>query len=119
MDVLNGRRLKKAAIFSWRGLQATWRDEPAFRQELAVAVLLLPLAFWLTSDSVERALLVGTVLLVLVVEVLNTALEAAVDLVAQQNKHPLAAKAKDCGSAAVFLSILIAMVVWGVVLWPH
>jgi diacylglycerol kinase (ATP) len=103
-------RLVFALSYSWAGLKAGW-SEPAFRQEAVAALLLLPLAYWLGSTWVERALLMGTVLLVMVVELLNTAIEAAIDRVGPEH-HVLSKKAKDLGSAAVLVSLLMAAGVW-------
>jgi diacylglycerol kinase (ATP) len=110
------RRLPRAAAVSLAGLRAAWRNEAAFRQETALAAILVPLAFWLADGSAARALLVGSVLLILVVELLNSAVEAAVDRASPED-HPLAGEAKDLGSAAVFASIVLAAAVWGIVLW--
>ena len=109
------RRLIGATRNSLDGLAAALRHEAAFRQELILAALLLPLALVLGSDGVERALLAGSVLLVLVVELLNSALEAAVDRISLDD-HPLAKRAKDMGSAAVMVSLLFAGCVWLLVL---
>lgn len=109
----------RAAVFSWRGLAAAWRDEPAFRLEVAAAAALSAGAFWLDVGGGSRALLVAAAVFVPAVELLNTALEAAADLAADGKRHPLAAKIKDCGSAAVLLSIIIAAAVWAGVLWPN
>ncbi|WP_019627094.1 diacylglycerol kinase [Thioalkalivibrio sp. ALJT] len=108
-------RIARALVYSWRGLRAAFRHEAAFRQELALAAVLLPLAFWLGQDGVERALLVASVLLVLVVELLNSAVEAAIDRFGD-DPHPLSARAKDMASAAVLVSLLLAALVWGLVL---
>ncbi|GIX30082.1 MAG: diacylglycerol kinase [Porticoccaceae bacterium] len=109
------RRLWCATRYSLRGLGACLRHEEAFRVEVALAALLLPLAFLLGRSGAERALLGGVVLLVLVVELINSALEAVVD---RQGGEPseLAARAKDQGSAAVFLSMLAVLLVWAAVL---
>lgn len=103
-------RIIFALNYSWAGLKAGW-SEPAFRQEALAALLLLPLAWWLGSTWVERALLIGTVLIVMVVELLNTAIEAAIDRVGLEH-HLLSKKAKDLGSAAVLLSLVMAAGVW-------
>lgn len=108
-------RLYRAFGYSMAGLAAALRHEDAFRQEAACALVLVPTAFWLTSDPVQRALLVGSVLLVLVVELLNSALEAAVDRISLE-RHALAKQAKDIGSAAVFVAIVNAVVVWVILL---
>ncbi|HEY5633890.1 MAG TPA: diacylglycerol kinase [Burkholderiaceae bacterium] len=108
-------RLVNATRYSMAGLAAAWRDESAFRQELALCAVLLPLGLWLGDTGVERALLVAPLVLVLVVELLNSAIEAVVDL-ASPRHHALAARAKDLGSAAVFASLVLVAAVWGLVL---
>lgn len=90
-------------------------DESAFRQELILAAILVPLAFWVGESGVERALLVGSVLLVLVVELLNSAVEATVDRISLE-KHPLAKRAKDIGSAAVMVALALAAATWLLIL---
>ena len=108
-------RLLYALRYSWRGLQAGWR-EPAFRQESLAALVLLPLAFVIGHGWVETALLAGSVLLVMVVELLNTALEACVDRIGPE-WHALSGRAKDLGSAAVLLSLLLCAGVWLAAVW--
>lgn len=108
------RRLLNAARHSLDGVSAAL-SEAAFRQELALAVVLVPLGLLLGANGMERALLVGSVLLVLVVEVLNSGIEAAVDRVSLED-HALAKRAKDLGSAAVMLALLNAAAVWLLVL---
>ncbi len=110
------RRVLDATRYSLAGLAAAFRHEAAFRQELALALVLVPLGLWLGEDGVARALLVGSVLWVLVVEVLNSAVEAVVDRIGDEI-HPLAGRAKDLGSAAVFIALVNAAVVWVLVLW--
>jgi diacylglycerol kinase (ATP) len=105
------RRILKAAGYSFKGLSYAFRKEPAFRQEALASFILLPLAFWLNVSHVERILLVMAVVLVLVVELLNTGLEAVVDRVGVEY-HVLAGAAKDVGSAAVLLSLLLCVYVW-------
>jgi diacylglycerol kinase (ATP) len=100
---------------SWRGLVGTFKNEAAFRQELGCAVVLMPLGIWLGETGVERALLVGSLLLVLIVEILNSGIEAVVDRVGME-RHDLSGLAKDMGSAAVFVSLVNVLVVWGFVL---
>jgi len=112
------RRILNATRYSIEGLAAALRHEAAFRQELALAVVLVPLGLWLGNDGVERALLVGGVLAVLVVELLNSAVEAVVDRVSAE-QHELAKRAKDYGSAAVMLSLVAAGAVWLLVLLPR
>ncbi len=103
---------------SLRGLRAAWRTESALRQEGALAALLLPLGLWLGHDGIERALLVGSVLLVPIVELLNTSLECAVDRISLE-RNDLSGQAKDLGSAAVLLTLLLCAATWALVLLPH
>jgi diacylglycerol kinase (ATP) len=109
-------RIISAAGYSWRGLQACWRMEAAFRQELTLGLVLVPLAFWIGEDGLEKAILIGSYLLVLVVEVLNSAVEAVVDRIGHEH-HELSGLAKDLGSAAVFLSLLALTVAWVLVIF--
>lgn len=97
------------------GLRAAFVNEAAFRQELALFVVMAPLGYWLGSSGVERALLIGSVLLVLIVELLNSAIEAVVDRIGAE-RHDLSGRAKDIGSAAVFVALLNVAVIWGLVL---
>jgi len=112
------QRLINAARYSLEGLAAAARHEDAFRQELLLAAVLVPLGLWLGHDGVERALLVGSMLMVLVVELLNSAVEATVDRVSLED-HLLAKRAKDLGSAAVMLSLVTVGAVWLLVLLPR
>ena len=105
------RRVVAAIQYSLSGLAAAARHEDAFRMELIMVGLLTPLALWLGHSGVERALLIGCLLLVLVVELINSAIEATVDRISFEN-HRLAKRAKDIGSAAVMLSLVNAGVVW-------
>ena len=109
------RRLLSATRNSLEGLLAAFRHEDAFRQELVMAAVLVPLGVWLGGDGFERALLVASVLLVLIVELLNSAIEATVDRISFDN-HLLAKRAKDIGSAAVMLALATAAIVWLLVL---
>jgi len=111
-------RLIDATNYSREGLLATWRNEAAFRQEVTLAIFLIPLALWLGQGGIERALLVGATLLVMIVELLNSAVEAVVDRVGPE-KHPLSKIAKDTGSAAVSLSLLLWLSTWGCILLPR
>ena len=104
-------RLVRAFCWSISGLKITFIKEAAFRQELLACIILAPLGFYLGKTGVERALLLGSLMLVLIVELLNSAVEAAVDRVGTE-EHDLAGRAKDMGSAAVFLSLLNVVVVW-------
>ncbi|MBB5212994.1 diacylglycerol kinase [Microbulbifer hydrolyticus] len=111
-------RLIDATEYSRQGLLATWRNEAAFRQEVSLAILLIPAALWLGDSGVERALLIGVTLLVMIVELLNSALEAVVDRVGPE-KHPLSKIAKDTGSAAVSMSLLLWLSTWACILLPR
>lgn len=111
-------RIVHAGINSVSGLRAAWRTESAFRQEVTLAVVLLPLALWLGHSWTERALLAGSVWLVIVVELLNTAIEYTVDRVSLE-QHALSKTAKDLGSAAVLLTLLLCALVWAAVLLPR
>ena len=110
------RRVWNALHYSLAGLRAAYRCEDAFRQEVLLTVLLLPLAMVLPTDGVGRALMLSRLLLVLIVELVNSAVEATVDRISLDN-HRLAERAKDIGSAAVLLSLLNVVVVWVCVLW--
>lgn len=109
-------RVIRATGYSLEGLTMAYRGESAFRQEFWVAAALLPLAFWLGDNWVEVALLAGSVMIVLIVELLNSAIEAAVDRVSFE-LHELSKRAKDLASAAVLLSLLLCGVVWSAALW--
>jgi len=111
-------RIVHAAGYSVEGLRAAYRGESAFRQEFWLAVVMLPLAFWLGHGWVEVALLAGSVMLVLIVELLNSAVEATVDRVSL-DLHDLSKRAKDFGSAAVMLSLLLVAGIWGAALWQR
>ncbi|EEQ09485.1 Diacylglycerol kinase [Yersinia mollaretii ATCC 43969] len=111
-------RIYKAAGYSAKGLSAAWKNEAAFRQEAAVAIMAIILAFWLDIGAITRILLIGSVVLVIIVEVINSAIEAVVDRIGSEF-HELSGRAKDMGSAAVFLAILLAIFVWITALWHH
>jgi len=112
------RRILNATRYSLEGLAAAARHEDAFRQELALVAVLVPLGLWLGANGVERALLAGSALLVLVVELLNSAVEAVVDRVSLED-HDLAKRAKDYGSAAVMVALASTALVWILVLLPR
>ena len=101
---------------SMKGLAGAFREEAAFRQELALAVVVIPLGLWLGRTGLERAILIAPMFLVLVVELINSALEATVDRIGLE-RHTLSGLAKDIGSAAVLMSLLLLAVVWILVLW--
>ncbi|MGB7649774.1 MAG: diacylglycerol kinase [Gallionella sp.] len=110
------RRLLNAFTYSYAGLRAAYQHEDAFRQEVWLAVVLMPLACFLPSSGIGKALMIASVLLVIIVELLNSAIEATVDRISLEN-HILAKRAKDIGSAAVLISLLNMLVVWGLVLF--
>ena len=110
-------RLFNALGYSRDGLAAAWQNEAAFREEVLLAIVAIPLAVFLGETGVDRALMIGSILLILIVEILNSGLEAVVDK-ASPEKHELAKRAKDMGSAAVLLSLVNAATVWACVLWP-
>ena len=110
------RRLVLAFVNSWKGFKGAFRFEAAFRQEIALAVILLPLGIWLGKTGIEKALLLGSVLLVLIVELLNTGIETVVDRIGLE-RHELSGLAKDVGSTAVLLSFALLAVIWGFVLF--
>lgn len=109
------KRVLSATRNSLNGLHAAIRHEDAFRQELILAAVLVPLGIWLGGNGLERALLVAVVLLVLIVELLNSAVEATVDRISLEN-HLLAKRAKDIGSAAVMVALAMAGIVWLLIL---
>jgi len=111
-------RVIRAAGYSIAGLQGAYRGESAFRQEFWLAALLVPLAFWVGRGWVEVALLAGSVMIVLIVELLNSAVEAAIDRISFEI-HDLSKRAKDIGSAAVFLSLLLCAGIWCGALWQR
>lgn len=110
------RRVMNAWRYSMDGLRAALQHEDAFRQECLLAAILIPAAFFMPTGGIGKALLVGSVVFVLIVELINSAIEATVDRVSLE-RHPLAKRAKDVGSAAVLLALLNAAVVWGLVLF--
>ena len=113
--MLDFGRLIRAIRYSYNGLRDALVGEPAFRQEVVLALVLIPIAVWLGDDNVERALMIGVLFVVLVVELLNTAVETAIDRIGSEFSD-LSRKAKDLGSAAVFLSLTLAAVVWALML---
>ena len=112
------RRIINAFFFSLNGYKACFKTEEAFRQEVFFALILIPLGLWLGQGSVEKILLVGSVVFVLIVEILNTAIERAIDRISFE-KHDLSKEAKDMGSAAVLLSLILFGFVWGIILIDH
>lgn len=112
------RRMFHAMLFSAAGLRAAWTNEAAFRQECLLAAVLMPTAFWLGRDAAEVGLLIGSCLLVLIVELLNSAVEAAVDRVGTEH-NALSAQAKDLGSAAVLVSLALTAAIWSLIGWQR
>jgi diacylglycerol kinase (ATP) len=108
-------RLYHATIYSWQGFKAAYKSEEAFRQEVFLCIVLIPLGLYLGQNGIERAILLGAVLLIPIVELLNTGIEVLTDRVGTEH-HKLSGRAKDIGSAAVLLSLINAAVVWALVL---
>ena len=106
----------KAFFWSLEGLKAAWEHEIAFRQEVVAAFILIPMAFWVGKSALSRAVLIFCTLLVIVVELLNSAVEAAIDRIGSE-QHPLSARAKNLGSAAVFTAMCTAGIVWGLLIF--
>ncbi len=109
------KRFINAFRFSFAGFKATWTHEEAFRQEVIVFILATPTVFWITNSNVERVLLIASIVLVMLIELLNSAIEAVVDRIGS-DYHELSGRAKDIGSAAVMLSIMLAVVTWLLIL---
>lgn len=110
-------RIRNALGYSLRGLRLAWRVESAFRQELLLALVLIPIALLLRVSALERLALIAPVVLVLIVELLNSAVEAAVDRISLE-RHELAGRAKDLGSAAVFLALGLCLLSWVLIAGP-
>jgi diacylglycerol kinase (ATP) len=108
-------RLVNALYFSMNGFKATFRTEEAFRQEVLLSIILLPLGYYLGETPSERVILIGSILLVMIVELLNTAVERAIDRISF-DRHELSKEAKDMGSAAVLLTIILAVLAWALIL---
>ena len=111
-------RILKAAKWSWQGLRAAWLHESSFRLEVWLLLLAVPLALWLGDSGLERALMIGSCLLVLAAELLNSAIEAVIERYGPEH-HELAGRAKDMGSAAVFVLMMNVLVCWGLILVPR
>jgi diacylglycerol kinase (ATP) len=117
-SLVDGDHVIRATRYSLAGWRAAYKKESAFRQELTLALVLVPLGLWLGRSGVERALLIGSMLMVLVVELLNSAVEATVDR-GGKDWDKLAGRAKDMGSAAVMTSLLLVCVTWGLILYDR
>jgi diacylglycerol kinase (ATP) len=111
-------RAFRAAINSWNGLIYAYKEESAFRQELALSLILIPLAIYLPVTPIEKILLIASVILVLVIELLNSSVEAAIDRISFE-VHDLSKRAKDFGSAAVMLALLLCALTWIIILSEH
>lgn len=112
------RRILRATRYSAQGFGHAWKHEAAFRQEIALTLLLAPLAMWLGRSAIERLMLIACCLLVLIVELLNSAIEAAIDRFGDE-MHELSGRAKDLGSAAVFFSLMLVAAVWSIIAWER
>jgi diacylglycerol kinase (ATP) len=110
------KRIVWATYYSYKGIIAAYRNEAAFRQELTVMLFLLPVAFWLGETAVQHILLIAPCLLVIIVELLNSAIEAIVDRIGPE-MHELSGRAKDMGSAAVLFSLALVILSWGLIAW--
>lgn len=111
-------RIIKATGYSWAGLKAAYHHEAAIRQEVVLLATALAVLLWLQLPVMESLMMFGVIVLVIIVELLNSAIEAVVDRVGEE-RHELSGRAKDIGSAAVFVSLLLAGVVWLTILWHH
>lgn len=111
-------RIFWAAQYSALGLKAAWKNEAAFRQELSLMLLLVPAAFWLGQNTEQYILLIGSCMIVVIVELLNSAIESAVDRIGPE-RHILSGQAKDMGSAAVLFSLLLVLFSWGMIAWDR
>jgi diacylglycerol kinase (ATP) len=110
------KRIWRAFHYSMSGIESALKHEAAFRQEMLLAIIMIPASFWMPVGLTLRALMIASVLMVLVVELLNSAIEAAIDYISTEH-HPLAKQAKDMGSAAVFISLCIVGAVWAIAIW--
>ncbi|WP_159565484.1 diacylglycerol kinase [Budvicia diplopodorum] len=111
-------RIINATRYSWKGLQAAWKNEAAFRQESLLLIVAIVIATWLDVSPIERILLIGSVVLILIFEIINSAIEAVVDRIGPEH-HELSGRAKDMGSSAVLIAILLALFVWCTVIYSH
>jgi diacylglycerol kinase (ATP) len=112
------RHIIKAFGYSFAGMKSAWKNELAFRLQAIVIIIVLPLGMWLGKNAVERALLIGSCSLILIVELLNSAVEAVVDRIGQE-RHDLSKRAKDLGSAASFVTMITAAAVWGLIAYER
>lgn len=112
------KRIYNAFFYSMAGLCSAWKNEAAFRQESIIAIVLIPIAFWLGQSASQIGLLILPIFIVLIVELLNSAVEAAIDRISNE-RHALSKQAKDIASAAVFISLILFIVIWGLVIFER
>ena len=112
------RHIQNAVVYSWDGLKAAWDNEMAFRTEVIVIAVLMPFGIWMGENAVQWALLIGSSMLVLITELLNSAIENVVDRISAEH-HILSKQAKDLGSAAAGVSMLTAVTVWGLIAYER
>lgn len=112
------KRVYNAFFYSMAGLASAWKNEAAFRQESILAIVLIPVAFWLGQNATQIGLLLLSIFIVLIVELLNSAVEATIDRISEEH-HALSKQAKDIASAAVFISLVIFAVIWGLVIFER
>lgn len=112
------KRIYNAFFYSMAGLASAWKNEAGFRQESILAILLIPIAFWLGQGAIQIGLLVLSIFIVLIVELLNSAIEAAIDRISVEC-HTLSKQAKDIASAAVFISLILFTIIWGLVIFER
>ncbi len=112
------KRLISATRYSLKGFRFAWINEAAFRQEIILCIFMLPLAIWIGGDATQRSLLIACCLLVLITELLNTGIEAVVDRIGHEY-HDLAGSAKDLGSAAVLISLVLTVITWGLIIFER
>ena len=112
------RHIGKAFIWSAAGIKAAWRNELAFRVEAIIIIILIPLGFWLGKSAAEQALLIASCLLILIIELLNSAIEAVVDRIGTEH-HEFSGRAKDMGSAAAFFAMLTAGIIWALMVYER
>ena len=112
------RHIQNAVIYSWAGFKAAWDNEMAFRTEIIVIALMMPIGIWIGETAVQWALLIGSSLLILITELLNSAVEKVVDRISTEH-HILSKQAKDLGSAAAAVSMLAAVIVWGLIAYER
>ncbi len=117
-SVLDFKRIFKATYYSFLGLKAAWKNEAAFKQEIILASILIPVAMFIGTTATQRALLIATCLIVILTELVNSAIEAIVDRIGSE-KHELSGRAKDLGSAAVFITLMQTVIVWGLIIFER